>query len=71
MASYDCPGIEHRITSYLDIVSEHGAHFAESGGKLFFSIADNDIRAVALDVGGNGPGSHMRMETQNAVSHMQ
>ena len=70
MAAYHRSRIEDRVAADIGIVAQHGADLAPAGLHLLIAVMDHDRLIVGLDIGGNGTGSHMRMDAQDTVAHI-
>ena len=64
----DTAGIENGIAADIDPVAQDRADLAKTCGCMCPVAVDHDILLVSLDIGSDGAGAHMSMESQYTVA---
>jgi len=68
--AYHCAGVQDAAAADFYAVAHHGTEFFQAGFHLLPAVLDNHQRFVALHIGRDGTGSHMRPVAKNGIAHI-
>ena len=60
--------VKYCVAADLNVVSEHGAEFLDTCLDLLSAVMDYYQLLIRLDIGCDGAGSHVSMESENRIS---